>query len=162
MTLCPCQSGQDYDDCCGPIITGRRSAPTAEALMRSRYSAFVKGEVDHLHHSLHPDQRADHDPEATRQWAERSEWLKLEILDKQGGGEADDSGRVEFIATYRQKGATLNHHEIGEFQRVGGVWYYTDGKIVTPGTVRHEGPKTGRNDPCPCGSGKKYKKCCGG
>ncbi len=29
------------------------------------------------------------------------------------------------------------------------------------GTVKRESPKVGRNDPCPCGSGKKYKKCCG-
>jgi SEC-C motif-containing protein len=161
MTLCPCQSGQNYDDCCGAIIAGRRAAPTAEALMRSRYSAFARGELDYLHDSLHPDHRGDHDPEATRQWAERSEWLTLEILSKQAGGEDDDSGTVEFAARFRQKGATLTHHEVGEFSRLNGRWYYVDGRTVTPGTVRNAEPKVGRNDPCPCGSGKKYKKCCG-
>ncbi len=161
MTLCPCQSGQDYDQCCGPIIAGRQAAPTAEALMRSRYSAFAKGEVDYLHLSLHPEQRADHDPGATRHWAERSEWLKLEIVSKEGGGEQDNSGRVEFIATYRQKGTTLTHHEVGQFSRLDGRWYYSDGQLVTPGTVRNAAPKPGRNEPCPCGSGQKYKKCCG-
>jgi uncharacterized protein YecA (UPF0149 family) len=29
------------------------------------------------------------------------------------------------------------------------------------GTFRRDNPKVGRNDPCPCGSGKKFKKCCG-
>ena len=161
MSQCPCQSGKEYDACCGPIIRGDRAAPTAEALMRSRYSAFAKDEIDYLEKSLHPDQRADYDPASTRHWAEHSEWLKLEIVEVSGGGENDDEGTVEFIATYRQKGNTLAHHEIGRFNRIKGVWYYTDGKIVTPGTVRHEAPKVGRNDPCPCGSGKKYKKCCG-
>ena len=37
--------------------------------------------------------------------------------------------------------------------------YYKEQKAAQ--TYRREGPKVGRNDPCPCGSGKKYKKCCG-
>jgi SEC-C motif-containing protein len=161
MSKCPCQSGKEYDACCGPIISGSQAALTAEALMRSRYSAFAKGEVDYLGRSLHPDQRADYDPGATQRWANHSEWVNLQILNISGGGTDDDEGTVEFIATYRQKGNTLSHHEVGQFNRLNGIWYYTDGKIVTPGTVRHESPKVGRNDPCPCGSGKKYKKCCG-
>ena len=161
MNPCPCQSGKEYQDCCGPIIHGDRTATTAEALMRSRYSAFAKGEVDYLEKSLHPEQRGDYDPAATHHWSDHSQWLNLEIVDTLGGGENDDEGSVEFIATYRQKDNTLSHHEIGQFNRLNGVWYYTDGKIVTPGTVRHESPKIGRNDPCPCGSGLKYKKCHG-
>ncbi len=161
MSLCPCQSGKEYAACCGPVISGDRAASTAEILMRSRYSAFAKNETAYLEQSLHPDQRADYDPAATRHWAGHSEWVKLEILDTGGGGEEDEEGTVEFIATYRQKGNTLTHHEVGRFSRLNGAWYYTDGEIITPGTVRNEHPKTGRNDPCPCGSGKKYKKCCG-
>ena len=161
MGLCPCQSGKEYAECCGPVISGSRAAPTAEVLMRSRYSAFAQNETAYLEQSLHPDQRADYDPVATQNWADRSEWVKLEILDTGGGSEEDEEGTVEFIATYRQKGNTLTHHELGRFSRLNGTWYYTDGTIITPGTVRNEHPKTGRNDPCPCGSGKKYKKCCG-
>ena len=161
MSQCPCESGMEYDACCGPLIGGSQAAATAEALMRSRYTAFVKSEIDYLKQSLHPDQRADYDPVATRHWADNSEWIKLEITDTRGGDKNDEEGIVEFIATYRQKGVTHAHHEIGQFNRQNGVWYYTDGKIATPGTVRNAGPKAGRNDPCPCGSGKKYKKCCG-
>lgn len=160
MHPCPCQSGKEYDACCGPVISGERAAATAEALMRSRYSAFAKGEIAYLERSLHPDHRGDYDPNSTKQWAETSEWIKLDVLDTSAGGPDDEEGTVDFVATYRQKDNTCVHHELAHFQRKNGVWYYTDGKIVTPGTVRNEGPKVGRNDPCPCGSGKKYKKCC--
>lgn len=161
MSQCPCESGKEYEACCGPVIRGSQTAPTAEALMRSRYSAFAKGEIEYLKQSLRPDQRADYDPVATQHWADKSEWLKLEIIETGAGGKDDEEGTVEFIASYRQKGNTHVHHEVAHFSRRNGIWYYTDGKIVTPGTVRNEGPKIGRNDPCPCGSGKKYKKCCG-
>jgi len=161
MNLCPCNSGRAYADCCGPVIGGECPAATPEALMRTRYSAFVLKKIDHLRESLHPDQRADHDPEATRRWADKSEWVGLDIVNATGGGADDDAGTVEFIARYRQKGTPCTHHEVAEFSRHQGRWYYTDGKMVTPGTQRNEGPRVGRNDPCPCGSGKKYKKCCG-
>lgn len=161
MESCPCASGREYDLCCGAIIDGVRDATTAEELMRSRYSAFVKGKVEHLRESLHPDSRRDYDPHSTKKWSEQSEWERLEVIDSSIGGENDDIGQVEFVATYRQKGARLMHHELAEFRRLQGRWYYVDGKIVTPGTVRNEGVRPGRNEPCPCGSGKKYKKCCG-
>lgn len=161
MDQCPCESGKKYDACCGPVIAGAETAATAEALMRSRYSAFVKKQVDYLRESLHPDYRHDYDSAASRQWAETSEWVKLEVLKTEGGGEDDKEGTVEFIATYRQKNATIPHHELGNFSRKNGMWYYTDGKLISQGTVRNEGPKIGRNDPCICDSGKKYKKCCG-
>jgi SEC-C motif-containing protein len=161
MSQCPCQSGKEYDACCGPVISGSQAAATAEALMRSRYSAFAKGETEYLKQSLHPDHRTDYDPVSTKNWADNSEWVKLEVVNTSDGGKDDENGSVEFIATFRQKGVTHAHHEVAQFSRHKGSWYYTDGKMVTPGTVRNEGPKVGRNDPCPCGSGKKYKKCCG-
>ncbi len=160
MSQCPCQSGKDYAECCGPVIKGERPAATAEALMRSRYSAFAKAEPEYLEASLHPDFRSDFDADATKKWAEESEWTGLEIVSKDGGTDNDETGVVEFIAAYRQNGRDFSHHERAEFQRVDGTWFYTDGAIVSPATVRNTTPKVGRNDPCPCGSGKKYKKCC--
>ncbi len=160
MTACPCQSGKTYINCCGPIINGDRVADTAETLMRSRYTAFATGAIDYLRESLHPDYRADYDHKATQRWSEQSEWTGLEIkLTEDGEGGAKE-GTVEFIARYKQNGQRLSHHERAAFISVDGRWYYTDGKIVAPQTLRHESPKTGRNAPCPCGSGKKYKKCC--
>ncbi len=161
MDYCPCGSGQAYESCCGPLISAGRPAPTAEAVMRARYCAFVKHEIGYLLDSLHPEHREDYDPAATQRWADSAQWVQLEIVGTDAGGEADDEGTVEFVATYRDKGVTHTHHEVGRFNRYDGAWYYTDGTMVTPGTRRNPGPKVGRNDPCPCGSGKKYKKCCG-
>jgi SEC-C motif-containing protein len=161
MSQCPCGTGSDFETCCGPLISGKQPATTAEALMRSRYSAFAVNETGYLLQTLHPDHRSDYDPAATQQWADSSEWLKLEILDTADGGKDDQQGTVEFIATFQQKGVTHAHRELSRFSRHKDRWYYTDGKIVTGGTVRNDGAKVGRNDPCPCGSGKKYKKCCG-
>jgi len=161
MSSCPCGSNLPYEQCCGPYIAGERAAPTAEALMRSRYTAYSKQSVEYLGETLHPDYRSDHDVNATRRWAAESSWLGLEIRQVSGGKEEDAEGTVEFIATFKDKGVIRRHHERSRFRRDEGRWYYVDGEIVGQGTYVHEEPKVGRNDPCPCGSGKKYKKCCG-
>ena len=93
--------------------------------------------------------------------AEQSTWLGLEIVDTEAGGMDDENGVVEFIARFTEKGQPKQHHERSRFSKHAGRWYYLDGEVPKPQTQRHEGPKVGRNDPCPCGSGKKYKKCCG-
>ncbi|MBT3011342.1 MAG: YchJ family protein [Candidatus Thiodiazotropha sp. (ex Lucina aurantia)] len=161
MAGCYCGSGVAYESCCGPIHEGAAKADTAEKLMRARYSAFGARKAEFLHQSLHPDHRHDHDIEATRRWAENAEWLGLQIVDVQGGGEADEEGSVEFIATYKEGGMVRPHHEISRFLKQDGDWYFVDGQLVAPKTEKRHQPKVGRNDPCPCGSGKKYKKCCG-
>src|SRR3569623_1895745 len=136
MDHCPCGSGKEYEACCGEIIGGNRAAPTAEALMRSRYSAFVNDEIDYLRESLHPDHRRDYDNVATRQWAKQTEWEKQEVDATTGGGEDYGEGTVEFIATLRQKGSMIAHLELGNFVRQYGRWYYAVGKLITPGTGR--------------------------
>lgn len=160
---CPCGSGLAYADCCEPIITGARPAPTAEALMRARYTAYAKAEVDFLMSSLHSSARDGHDEEGVREWAEKSRWLGLEIHATEGGGEADDTGKVEFTAIYAygDEGRKRWHHELAEFVREDGAWRFLNGEPVKEKPVVREEPKIGRNDPCVCGSGKKYKKCCG-
>jgi len=132
VNLCPCLSGKEYDACCGAIISGRQAAPTAEALMRSRYSAFVKSEINYLKDSLHPDSRADFDPVSTKDWADSSEWLGLKIINTSGGGENDQEGTVEFLTLFRIENVAYEHHELGEFKRLNGIWYYVDGKVITP------------------------------
>ncbi|MCP3870230.1 MAG: YchJ family protein [Gammaproteobacteria bacterium] len=162
MSICSCGTGLDLDTCCGPLLSGETHAETAEALMRARYSAFAMRKIDFLSNSLHPDHREDHDAPATRRWAENSEWLGLEIRSTTAGGASDDEGVVEFIATFKEKGVIRRHHEKSQFRKEGDTWYYVDGEMVPPKTEVHQQPKVGRNKPCPCGSGKKYKKCCGG
>ena len=158
MTLCPCGSGKDLDDCCRPYIDGA-SAPTAEALMRSRYTAFVLGELDHVERTHAPEAQGDFVRAELEQTAREVKWVGLEILRTSDGGEGDDTGTVEFAAKFQKDGATHVHHELSSFRRVDGAWAYVDG---TFGPVEQRRVvKVGRNDPCPCGSGKKYKKCCG-
>jgi len=161
MKPCPCGSGKTLEECCGPILDGSREAVSAEGLMRARYSAFPEKRIDFLGRSLHPSHRDDYDEVATRRWANQSDWLGLQILAVEGGGEEDDRGRVEFIARYREKGVLRSYHESSEFARYRGRWYFVSGETIRPEARVRDTAKVGRNDPCPCGSGKKYKKCCG-
>lgn len=160
MTQCPCGSTRTFGECCEPIITGAASAPTAEALMRARYSAYTMAHIDFIENTIHSSARTDFDRESARKWAEQSQWHGLEILNVTGGKEEDAEGTVEFIATYSQNDEKVEHHEIAAFRKDSGAWAFVDGRI-THRPFRRDQPKIGRNDPCSCGSGKKYKKCCG-
>ena len=122
MTDCPCRSGKALDACCGPYLDGTALAPTAEALMRSRYSAFATAKIDYLQETLLPETREDFNREEIEAWAKNSAWTGLEVRFTEAGGEEAP---------------------------------------VAVKTIVREAPRVGRNDPCPCGSGKKYKKCHG-
>jgi SEC-C motif-containing protein len=161
MDLCPCGSGAAFAACCRPVITGERQARTPEELMRARYSAYATSEIDFLLASLHPDERSDFDAKSTRAWAERAQWRGLTILATSGGGPDDEEGEVEFVAAYDEKGVRQEHHELATFKRAGGAWYFENGRTPSVKQVVRDAPKIGRNEPCPCGSGKKHKKCCG-
>ncbi|MBQ2315416.1 MAG: YchJ family protein [Treponema sp.] len=158
--VCPCGSGKKYADCCEAIIKGTIKAPTAEALMRARYTAYVKHEIDFIINSCEKGEKiAEIDRKATEDWSKNSTWHGLKILRTEPGKEPDTE-IVEFEATYTQKGIRDVHHEIGGFKKINGEWFYSEG-LIRPTTVVREGRKVGRNEPCPCGSGKKYKNCCG-
>jgi SEC-C motif-containing protein len=159
MNICPCGSGSAYADCCEPVINGVRPAETAEQLMRARYSAYVGVKMDFVFESTHPDHRNGYDHAGTKKWAENSEWLGLEIIDTRKGGRDDAAGEVEFIARFKEKEVAHEHHENASFERKDGQWLFTEGASVKPKPLTVI--KIGRNDPCTCGSGLKYKKCCG-
>lgn len=129
--------------------------------MRSRYSAFVLADVDYIMNTHDPETVGEIDREGTGQWASESEWLGLEILETELGGANDEEGRVDFCATYELKGSTVEHRESAVFRKKDSTWYFVDGQQLAGPPVKREGPKVGRNDPCSCGSGKKFKKCCG-
>jgi SEC-C motif-containing protein len=158
MTICPCGSGNNYTECCEQIISGGRQATTAEQLMRARYSAYVFAEMDFVFESTHPDHRQGYDHAGTKEWAETAEWQGLEIINTNKGGADDSVGEVEFIARFSEKSDNREHHEEGQFKRKDGSWYFTEGRMVRPKPLTVT--KVGRNDPCTCGSGLKYKKCC--
>lgn len=161
MDQCPCGSDKSYAECCEPLINGQRVASTAEELMRSRYTAFTLAESGYILDTIHPDKREGHDEKTIMKWAKNSDWLGMDIIDTQDGGPDDQEGKVEFIARYKQKSGRLNHHERAVFKKKEDKWYFYDGSVPDQNQVIRSGPKIGRNDPCPCGSGKKFKKCCG-
>ena len=167
---CPCGSGRAYGECCKAVIMDAKSAVTAEQLMRARYSAYVTHEIDFLIDSCLPEKDENVgtkndksiDRASTAKWSEQSVWQGLKIVRTEKGGKDDTAGIVEFIADYSMKGVHETHHEVANFTRKtpADAWMYDAGE-VKPATRKREGEKIGRNDPCPCGSGKKYKKCCG-
>ena len=119
---CPCDSGQPYGDCCGPWHTGLAQgvyAPTPEALMRSRYSAYVLGLIDYLLATWHPSTSPGE--------LELSpvKWLGLEVRHAQATG---DAGVVEFVARMRDNGKGVRLHEVSRFVREEGCWLYIDGE----------------------------------
>ncbi len=122
---CPCGSGDDYDDCCGPLHRGERAAQTAQALMRSRYSAFAVGDAAYLLTSWHPASRPR---ELTLDDAVA--WRRLQIVDTEAGGRDDDHGVVEFRAQYVTGGGRRILHERSRFERVDGAWVYVDGDLL--------------------------------
>lgn len=139
LQTCPCGNGKPFANCCEPIIAGA-TAPTAEALMRSRYSAYVQGCWEYLHTSWHPATRP------SKVSPTNTDWLGLTIVH----AAAD---RVEFIAAFREGSKVMALHEISRFAQVNGHWRYLGGACdVNEAT---------RNSPCPCGSGQKTKRCCG-
>lgn len=157
---CPCGLGDSLDNCCGPIIEGRSFPETAEALMRARYTAFATQQIAFIITSHHPDTLGDVDRNAVARSSKGSTWLGLEVLSTEDGLAGDDQGWVEFIARHKSNGFEMVHHELSLFRRHQGRWYFHGGHQPKQETARNTQLKIGRNEPCPCGSGKKYKKCC--
>ncbi|WP_250657833.1 YchJ family protein [Alkalimarinus coralli] len=163
---CPCGyqvngNSLTYAECCEPFISGAAKPDRCEQLMRSRYTAYALGKVDYLIATWHPTKQQELDKASLRQSAESTEWLRLQVISSQQQGER---GTVEFNAYFKERDASGSSegkeiqglHEVSRFEKVGNQWFYLDGDVESAGQT-----KVGRNDPCPCGSGKKYKKCCG-
>ena len=158
-TDCPCLSKKSYSACCEPYIAGKAAAPTAEALMRARYTSYATGKIDFIEKTHAPESRADFDRKASEKWAKDSTWKGLAVVATKDGGPGDATGIVSFIAGFSQAGQDYEHHEIATFRKEGSTWLFVDGKSPKPETYVNTSPDVGRNDPCHCGSGKKFKKC---
>lgn len=168
MTLqtCPCRKTASapisYAECCQPHVEGQAKAQSAEALMRARYSAFAVGKIDYLIDTVAPEAREGMEPGALEAWSRESEWHGLDIVETVDGKPGDKTGIVEFIAHFSRAGEREAHHERSTFRfdEAAKCWFFVDGGKPRGKTVI-KGAQPGRNDPCTCGSGKKYKKCCG-
>lgn len=156
QTPCPCGSGNEYSDCCGLYLSGQQSHPTAELLMRSRFTAFALQNETYLLKSWNKNTR----PESVDFSQDHCEWQKLEIVMTKKGQPNDAKGVVEFKAYYRSHNQDYVMNEISRFTQSAGEWLYLDGKVKSIGKVGAQ-VNQGKNAPCPCGSGKKYKRCCG-
>lgn len=146
---CPCGSGIALDDCCGKWHQGQ-PAPSAERLMRSRYSAYTLGLIDYLVATTLPAQQAALDRDSMRAWSLGSTWLGLEV---EGSELIDTHAFVTFTARWHDGDGEHRHRERSAFVQQAGRWYFIDPTVPL---------KAGRNDPCPCGSEQKFKKCCAG
>jgi SEC-C motif domain protein len=158
---CPCGTGEAYESCCGRFIRGEGLPETAERLMRARYSAYALGEIDYILKTHEPSTAHQVDRKNTELWSKQSQWLGLEIVTTSQGGPEDSAGSVEFVARYKIRGVTVEHRERATFRRENGRWWFVDGQEIKGPPKQRDEPRVGRNDPCPCGSGKKYKKCHG-
>lgn len=148
--LCPCQSGKIYQDCCQPLHQQSKIAETAEQLMRSRYSAFVLQHIDYIVETTVPSQQILLDYQALKQWAAQTQWLGLEVVKHSPTLDKIHSA-VEFNAKFANADREQIHHEKSLFVKVGKHWYFADPTVPLP-TMKQ---------PCICGSGKKFKHCCG-
>jgi len=142
---CTCSNEKDYSKCCGAIINGQKQALNPEELMRSRYSAYVKGNANYLLQSSVKENRFEEDIQLIEEFSKSVEWLKLDILHVK-------DNIVEFKAYYRENNIIKVLHEKSTFIKEDGVWYYQKGELYNS--------KIERNESCPCQSGKKFKKCC--
>jgi len=123
--LCPCGSGKPYHSCCQPYIEQSSDAPTAEALMRSRYTAFVLLKEDYLRYSWHPD----FCPKNIH-LSGNTQWLGLKIISTVAGDSGDETGEVEFVARSKLNGKASRLHENSRFSRFDKHWVYIDGKFI--------------------------------
>ncbi|MFO7689472.1 MAG: YchJ family metal-binding protein [Cryobacterium sp.] len=120
-TRCPCLSGETYSGCCERLHRGDAAAPTAEILMRARYSAFAMGETAYLLRTWHPSTRP-----ATLELDHEQQWVRLDVERLVRGGPLDTVGVVEFTAYFRHHGKRHQQHEASRFVREHRIWFYVD------------------------------------
>lgn len=153
--LCPCCSTKIYADCCAPYLEGQNPS-TPEAQVRARYTAFALRQLDYVDRTHAPEIRADFNRAEAERIAEACEWENLHIHKVKEYGELAD---VEYVVKVRHEGRSTIKASSSRFRKENDEWLFISSKSA-PHIASLRGPKVGRNDPCPCGSGIKFKKCC--
>ncbi len=148
--LCPCGSGLEYSLCCQPYLRGESLPGTPAQLMRSRYCAYVMQDAEYLLATWHAQARHETLKADITAGFTDTRWLGLTVF-AEANGQSSQEGYVSFVARFEAQGHESAIIERSRFLKESGRWYYIDGTR----------PQLGRNDPCPCGSGNKFKKCCG-
>jgi SEC-C motif domain protein len=158
ISNCPCGSPLTYLDCCGLYIEKQHIAPTPEALMRARFSAYTLANTAYIKSTMRGKALAGYNEYESKTWAEQVTWIGLKVINTFPELAQKHIGFVEFIATFEEKKQEKKIHEKSEFQFLDGAWYYVDGEHVLQNSKPKKIP-TPRNSPCPCGSKKKFKNC---
>ena len=153
---CYCGSELAFKECCHPFLTNIQIPKTPEQLMRSRYSAFCLEDAHYLHMTWHSSMRVQHSVEQIQGAFHHTRWCKLAIEDAKTDVN-DAHGSVSFRAYYMERDKLCVLHETSRFEKENGEWRYLDG------TIHQDSGRLsiGRNDVCFCGSGSKFKRCCG-
>ena len=157
MNQCPCSSELTFTQCCEPILSGRPAA-SPEALVRARYTAFVKRDFDFIERTHAPEVRDDFNRAEAARLADEVDWTGLRIHS------TDDYGtlaEVTYILSFLKGQKPVKGASASKFRKENDEWFYVSSKPAPHVANLRLTPKIGRNDPCTCGSGRKYKKCCG-
>lgn len=150
ITACLCQSGKEYSVCCRPFHLKQQFPQNAEQLMRSRYSAYVLLNIPYIVETTVPYQQQFLDQAAIRNWGETTEWVGLDIV-KHLTNVSKIHSLVEFNAFFKTDEGIQAHHECSLFVKIEERWFFVDPTVPLPTQKQH----------CVCGSGKKFKHCCG-
>ena len=126
MKPCPCGTGKTYQECCARFLTGNKLPATPEQLMRSRYTAYSRANIDYIIATMKSPAADNFDKQNARLWAKQVTWVGLEVTHSQVD---DDAGFVEFIASYRDGDGLQRLHELSRFRLIEGRWYYIDGEL---------------------------------
>ena len=126
---CPCGSGKPFSCCCEPAINGNKPATTAEALMRSRYTAFALGSVDYLIATTAAENRQPEDAPIIAEQMRMTTWTGVKIIRSHNGGREDTIGTVEFTAYFDSEGQSAALQERSHFRQENSRWYYIDGDV---------------------------------
>lgn len=148
---CLCGSQQNYKNCCEPLLSGDKQADTPEQLMRSRFTAYAQKNAKYIYQTYASEKQAENPVKEIKEFATSCRFISLSVIDTNNDG---DRGVVEFKANYFYQNLYCELHERSQFIKEQDQWRYLDGIIFPVADI-----KVGRNDDCPCGSNKKYKKC---
>ena len=148
---CLCGSQQNYKNCCEPLLLGDKQADTPEQLMRSRFTAYAQKNAKYIYQTYASEKQAENPVKEIKEFATSCRFISLSVIDTNNDG---DRGVVEFKANYFYQNLYCELHERSQFIKEQDQWRYLDGIIFPVADI-----KVGRNDDCPCGSNKKYKKC---
>ncbi|WP_301099811.1 YchJ family protein [Otariodibacter sp.] len=147
--LCPCQSGKLYSDCCEPFHLRKLHPTTAEQLMRSRYTAYTQLNIDYIVATTVPNQQLSLDRKMMMKWSKTTQWKGLEIV-QHNPKFSKNHATVEFKALFKTDNGQDIHHELSLFVKINDCWFFVDPNVTIP-----------KKQLCFCGSGKKFKQCCG-